>query len=1061
MGIRVGLDIGIASVGWCVIDPSAEQILGLGVRTFKKAEDPKTGDSLARPRRLARSLRRRLRRRGNRMLALRKLFVSRGVIPEDLLASVYLVHPHSKTPYQLRAEGLDRCLTNEEWVRVLTQLCKRRGFKSMRLSEKPDDDEGVVKEAIAANRVAMQEKGYRTAGEMLWMDVRFAESKRNRGDYKGVISRELVLDEITALFEAQRRHGSAHAGADLEAAYLDVLTSQAPITEGEELKAKVGRCSLDGTNRRIPSACYSFERFRILDKLHNVRYGLPPTFASQELTSAQRQAIVEKAFSRQTVVTYADVRKICGLPDDARFVGVRYRESSVGELDAEKKEKLPHPKAWHEMRKRVTDASPDDWEALATDGALLDAVGETLTYYKLDESVRRELAALGLLPPVVEALLPCRFSGHGHLSRQTILAILPHLEAGLSYVDACEAAGLHHSVRPAGERHAKLPPIPGEELRNPVVLRALSQTRKVLNAIIDTWGPIEELHVEMARDVGRSVEDRRAIERRQKENYDRNEAVLAQLKEDFGISSPRPLDIVKFRLWKDQDGRCAYSGIYIDPVRMLSGEAGVAEVDHILPHSRSFDDGYLNKVLVTYSENQKKQQRTPFEYFGHDVERWHEFEERVHTWPVPSAKKERLLRRSFDQRAMEEYRERNLVDTRYIARFFKNFAEAQLRFAGESKAPVLTVNGRATAYLRTAWRLQKTRAEGDLHHALDAGVLAATSRSMVQGVSTFFAQRPLRSVDGQYVDQTTGELIDARHVPEPWEGFADELTRMIEARFSGDPLAALNDPDLSPHPILVSRMPSRTVRGEAHKETVKRVEGEDGRGRTVTSKRVHLQALTSADLERMVGKERDLDLYRVLRERLDAHTGDAAKAFADPVYKPSRPGGDAPRVRAIRVREDPMSGGVEVRGGMADCGSMVRTDVFEKAGGYYLVPVYVNDAAAGQLPRLACVSGKGEKDWRVVDETYRFRFSLYLNDLVRLEKQDEAAGKFLFGYYKGMNRSTASITIEAHDSSWVRSSLGVARGVVAFDKLVTDVLGRCVSVVGDERRCGFPNRQSR
>jgi len=86
----------------------------------------------------------------------------------------------------------------------------------------------------------------------------------------------------------------------------------------------------------------------------------------------------------------------------------------------------------------------------------------------------------------------------------------------------------------------------------------------------------------------------------------------------------------------------------------------------------------------------------------------------------PRPKRERLLRTDFDERASEEFRERNLNDTRYIARYFKSFVEENLSFAGDSKAPVVTVNGRATAYLRTAWQLQKVRAEGDLHHALDA-----------------------------------------------------------------------------------------------------------------------------------------------------------------------------------------------------------------------------------------------------------------------------------------------------------------------------------------------------
>ena len=53
----IGLDIGIASVGWAVValNENAEPygLVRCGSRIFDKAEQPKTGDSLAAPRREA------------------------------------------------------------------------------------------------------------------------------------------------------------------------------------------------------------------------------------------------------------------------------------------------------------------------------------------------------------------------------------------------------------------------------------------------------------------------------------------------------------------------------------------------------------------------------------------------------------------------------------------------------------------------------------------------------------------------------------------------------------------------------------------------------------------------------------------------------------------------------------------------------------------------------------------------------------------------------------------------------------------------------------------------
>ena len=80
---RLGLDIGIKSVGWSVLDCSENgeptKIIALGSRIFDAAEQPKTGDSLAEPRRMARGNRRSLRRRAARLIYIRRLFADNGI----------------------------------------------------------------------------------------------------------------------------------------------------------------------------------------------------------------------------------------------------------------------------------------------------------------------------------------------------------------------------------------------------------------------------------------------------------------------------------------------------------------------------------------------------------------------------------------------------------------------------------------------------------------------------------------------------------------------------------------------------------------------------------------------------------------------------------------------------------------------------------------------------------------------------------------------------------------------------------------------------------------------
>ena len=90
MNYILGLDIGIASVGWAAVALNADdepyKILDLNSRIFEAAEQPKTGASLAAPRREARASRRRTRRRRHRMERLRHLFVREGLMTADTLA---------------------------------------------------------------------------------------------------------------------------------------------------------------------------------------------------------------------------------------------------------------------------------------------------------------------------------------------------------------------------------------------------------------------------------------------------------------------------------------------------------------------------------------------------------------------------------------------------------------------------------------------------------------------------------------------------------------------------------------------------------------------------------------------------------------------------------------------------------------------------------------------------------------------------------------------------------------------------------------------------------------
>lgn len=144
-------------------------------------------------------------------------------------------------------------------------------------------------------------------------------------------------------------------------------------------------------------------------------------------------------------------------------------------------------------------------------------------------------------------------------------------------------------------------------------------------------------------------------------------------------------NMLKYRLYRQQNGKCIYSGKAIDLRRL--DENGYCDVDHIIPYSRSLDDGQNNKVLCLAEENRKKGSQTPYEYLE-PLGRWEEFETVVNTTPsINRYKRNNLLNKDYQEKENDlEFRERNANDNSYIARYVKRYLEDAVDFSASSCA---------------------------------------------------------------------------------------------------------------------------------------------------------------------------------------------------------------------------------------------------------------------------------------------------------------------------------------------------------------------------------------
>lgn len=1079
----LGIDLGISSCGWALIrDPEkGGGIVALGVRMFDAPETDKERTPTNQLRRTHRGLRRVLRRRRQRMRDIRQLFKAHRLIADDDRGALRI---DQLDPWQLRADALERKLTPAELAVALSHIARHRGFKS---NSKRDqganaaDETSKMKKQIEGNRKRLGQ--YRTIGEMFAKDAEFRDRKRNRdGNFDRSVLRDDQLREVRLICDAQRRTGNSLASTELEVAFIDIAFRQLPLQDSED---KVGFCNFEAGERRAAKRSPSFELFRFLSRLATIRL---KSHRTERALTPDEVAKAARDFGTQNGMTFKRLRGILGLDTEA-FDGIPKDEEGKRDI-VNRTPSNGCMQGTNAIRKCLGD---ELFARLSSSGDQLDRIAFVITFREELASIRRGLEELSLEADAVTALMKgvdegdfSTFKGAGHLSAKACRAINPHLAEGLTYDKACAKAGYDH----AAQAETSI-----DQIANPIARKAFTEALKQVKAITDEYGMPSRMHIELARDVGKSQEEReeirKGIEKRNKEKD--------RLREDFkatvGQEPANAEDLMRFELWREQNGRCIYTDREIHPDAIVSADRTV-EVDHILPWSRSGDDSFVNKTLCYASANQQKRGQTPYEWLASDSAKWDGFVARVEANKAMKGRKKRnyLLK---DATILEtKFRERNLNDTRYATRVLLN-ALAR-KYPRDSRMHVFSRPGPLTDRLRRGWGIQgmkKTtdgdRLSDDRHHALDALICAATTQSELQKLTRAFQEA-----------ERTGSHRDFSKLDPPWPGFVEETkARMAE--------------------VFVSRAERQRARGEGHAATIRSI-GE--------YERKSIMDLTPADLERIKDPERNRPLVESLRSWIEAKKpkdrlplspqGDVISKVSLIMRKRAPGDVEAATVAGISTSEcspevyerksimdlkpadlerikdpernrhivDSLRSWIEarkpkdqlprspkgdvirkvslitskkidvlVRDGAADRGDMVRVDLFTKPNRrgkleYYLVPIYRHQVADKvdwpTPPNHAVVGNTPETEWPNMDQDYSFYASIFPMSFIEIEQKD---GTIIDGYFRGLDRNTGAIGISPHYSnSGLTKGIG-ARTLNTFRKFSVDRLGRRFEINKEHR----------
>lgn len=887
----LGLDLGVASIGWALLECDAEGkptgVRAAGSHLFEAGVDggkmdPETAmargkeQSKAAPRRTARGMRRQTMRRARRKKKVIGALMRHGLLPEGDIRTPAAIDAyvkaldaalkpgwcpdgsthtdHQNMAYRLRTEATQRPLEAAEVGRALYHLAQHRGFLSNRKApEREGEDRSEMKAAIGELAEAIKAHPIKTLGAFL-ASLDPAE-QRLRGRWT---SRQMYLDEFESIWSQQA--GPLGLGQEARDEIHEAIFHQRPLKDQSHL---VGRCSLEHGRKRAPIALRIAQEFRLLQQVNHLRV-ISDDYSERGLSAEERQNLLD-ALRREGDLTIAQAKKAAGLP--ARKVTLSVEAGGEKRL------------VGHRTDKKLRDVFGDRWDELTDEQ--MDQVVEDVRCVRVPDVLRRIGEVRWKLPrEAAQALADVQLEeGHAAHCVRALRKLVARMDGdGLSYSEARkdEYPQSFASVEPVNE----LPPVEKweKDLRNPSVARALTELRKLVNAVVARHGKPAAIHLEMARDLKASRKQRKTATDRMRQREKERDDAARRVTTELGIHHPKRWQIEKVLLANECNWCCPFTGKPFGMADLL-GSTPQVDVEHIWPYSRSMDDSFLNKTLCYHEENRnRKKGHTPLEAYGPVPEQHEAILDRVRRFKGdPFAVREKLRR--FTDPIEEGFTNRHLSDTRYISAMACDYLA--LLYGGRSEGEgstgrtkrIVTPTGPLTAWLRRGWHLDSVLSFRDekerkdhRHHAIDAIVVALADDKAIKRLS-----------DAAEKAEREGREKAFGTVDAPWDGFEHDVRAVIDK-------------------VVVSHRQNRRVRGPLHKDTIYS-QPIDGKHRV----RKELGKLTADD----VLKDRIVDrrALAAIRAKLDElGEPDPAKAFKAPENAPLVRGADGRMVPLRRVR---------------------------------------------------------------------------------------------------------------------------------------------------------------
>ncbi len=719
----LGLDLGSSSIGWAVINEnetnSEHSIVAMGSRivpfdtkTDKSRIEFSQGQDITKnaKRTAARTARKGLDRYELRRTALTNFLRTHGMLPTEELIKLDKIKL-----WQFRSKGVYEQLTPQEIGRVLYHLNQKRGYKSAREDSSNKEEKDYVK-VVNGRHATIKELGM-TIGEYFCSELSKNKDFRTK---EQVFPRAAYIEEFDRIIDTQRKfYPNVLTERNIDTLRNKIIYYQRSLKSCKHLVSicefekraytnNAGKVVWNGPKTASKSSPLA-QVCKIWESINNIR--LSNRKNDEFFISLEDKRRIFEHLDSHGKLTATDLQGILRIKKSdgwnaniakgiqgnttkhaLRIAGGEYVENLL-EFRLKKEELVD--KETGEVREIISENYQN--EPLHRLWHLLYSIKD------IDELAAALEKQFGIRDRnVVNNLFNIDFTkaGYANKSAKAMRRILPYLEEGYMYSDACEAAGFRHSEslskteNQSRELKTKLEQIPKNELRQPVVEKILNQMINVVNALIEKHGTFDEIRIELARELKQSKEERNKTTKRIGKNETENKRIAAIITQ-YGY--PTRSRIQKYKMWEESQQKCFYCGATVNVSEFLRGFD--VDVEHIIPRSLFADDSFSNKVCACRDCNKEKGNKTAYDFMNGKSDAMfedylHRIDEFFKSGKITKTKRDRLL--TPVDKIPADFIDRQLRESQYIAKKSREILSSVCR-------DVTATSGGVTSRLRYIW----------------------------------------------------------------------------------------------------------------------------------------------------------------------------------------------------------------------------------------------------------------------------------------------------------------------------------------------------------------------